>query len=119
MLNPIQIIRYTGKPTSLTNTPNIVDVIKATFRFLIYPLTIALYIFFALTHSVYTRYFGGYVFAGFLISLILYITDIVTLCIKLIFKKTPKKGADKACLVLSIYELMAVVSTYLCYIISQ
>ena len=114
MLNPIQIIRYASNPPSITRSPNIVDVIKAAFRFLIYPLTIILCIVFMLTHSVYTQYVRADVLADFLISLILYITDMVTLCIKMIFKKVPKKDSDRACLTLSLYELAAVAATYIC-----
>ena len=118
-MNPIEIIRYASRTPSITNAPNIVDAIKAAFRFLIFPLTTFLCIFFALTHSVYTQYVEGGVFADFLISLILYIMDMVTLCLKLVFKKTPKQELDRACLILTIYELMTVVSLWLCYTVSQ
>ena len=119
MLNPIQIIRYASNTPSITHTPNIIDAIKAAFRFLIYPLIIILCIFFALTHSVYTQYVGTDVLGCFLISLILYITDMMTLCIKLLFKKSPKQDLDKACLILTIYEIAAVAAMYLCYLLCQ
>lgn len=119
MLNPIQAIRYASKAPSITCVPNIIDAIKAAFRFLFYPLTIILCIFFVLTHSVYTQYVCVDVLGEFLISLILYITDMMTLCIKLLFKKAPKQDLNKACLILTVYEIAAVAAMYLTYVLCK